>query len=239
MKKLVLCVIIVLILLITSPGLSAASPPKIVITEIMQNPAAVLDTNGEWFEVYNPSTEAVNLKDWVIKDDDSDSHSISSDVWIAPGGYKVLCRNSDSDSNGGVACDYDYTGALSNSADEIILMEGAIEIDAVRYDDGATFPDPTGASMALKSPSLDNSGGSNWCTSKTPFGDGDLGTPGVANDCPTPTSTTMTTMSTTSTTTTSTTLPIPQEEIPEFPTTAIPVILAVGGYLLMQRFKSN
>ncbi|GBE17666.1 MAG TPA: lamin tail domain-containing protein [Euryarchaeota archaeon] len=215
MKKLVLCAIIVLVLLITSPGLSAASPPKIVITEIMQNPAAVSDTNGEWFELYNPTTEAVNLKDWVIKDDGSNSQTISSDLWISPGEYKVLCRNIVSASNGGVTCDYKYTGLLSNSADEIILMDGAIEIDAVRYDDGAAFPDPTGASMALKSPVLDNAIGLNWCTSKTPFGTGDLGTPGRANDC------------------------TQSEEIPEFPSTALPVFVAGTGYLFIRRRRSG
>ncbi|MDX1500714.1 MAG: lamin tail domain-containing protein, partial [Thermoanaerobaculia bacterium] len=45
------------------------------------------------------------------------------------------------------------------------------------------FPDPNGASMALIDPSLDNNAGGNWCTSSTPFGDGDRGTPGAANDC--------------------------------------------------------
>jgi hypothetical protein len=37
--------------------------------------------------------------------------------------------------------------------------------------------------MALRDPSLDNNNGVNWCTALTPYGDGDLGTPGAENDC--------------------------------------------------------
>jgi hypothetical protein len=41
--------------------------------------------------------------------------------------------------------------------------------------------------MSLIDPALDNNVGANWCTSTTPFGDGDLGTPGAANNCEPPT----------------------------------------------------
>jgi hypothetical protein len=43
---------------------------------------------------------------------------------------------------------------------------------------GVSLPDPNGASiMALRDPTLDNNVGQNWCTSQTPFGEGDAGTP--------------------------------------------------------------
>ncbi|MCK4295939.1 MAG: T9SS type A sorting domain-containing protein, partial [Candidatus Marinimicrobia bacterium] len=51
----------------------------------------------------------------------------------------------------------------------------------VAWDGGPNFPDPTGASMALNSPNLDNSIGSNWVESTTPYGAGDYGTPGSQN----------------------------------------------------------
>jgi hypothetical protein len=44
-----------------------------------------------------------------------------------------------------------------------------------------TFPDPTGASMALVDPSLDNSEGTNWTVSTLVYGAGDKGTPGQSN----------------------------------------------------------
>ena len=52
----------------------------------------------------------------------------------------------------------------------------------MEYDGGPTFPDPVGASIVLADPLVDNNVGANWCTSVTPFANGDLGTPGALND---------------------------------------------------------
>jgi hypothetical protein len=106
---------------------------------------------------------------------------------IPAGGYLVLGNNTDFATNGGVDVAYSYGSGwyLSNGADEVVLLDVLItEIDRVEYDGGAVFPDPTGASMALINPVLDNNVGANWCEAGTPYGDGDLGTPGAANDCP-------------------------------------------------------
>src|SRR4029079_2000 len=57
--------------------------------------------------------------------------------------------------------------------------------DEVSYDDGATFPDPNGQSMNLDPGSYDavaNDLGVNWCAATTPFGAGDFGSPGTANE---------------------------------------------------------
>ena len=153
----------------------------------MQNPAAVTDANGEWFEVYNPMSVAADLNGLSIQSGSS-SHV---DRWrrrllLLPGQYLVLGINGETASNGGVPVDYQYTGiALSNGSDSLSLLDrsGSQIIDSVSWDDGLTFPDPTGASMALADPALSNELGSNWCPSRTPFGDGDLGTPGAENDC--------------------------------------------------------
>jgi len=55
----------------------------------------------------------------------------------------------------------------------------------VAWDDGVSFPDPEGASMALDPAHLDagdNDDGSSWCEASSAYGEGDLGTPGAAND---------------------------------------------------------
>jgi predicted extracellular nuclease len=161
--------------------------PELVINEIMQNPSAVSDSNGEWFEVYNPTGGAIDINGWTIADDDFDSHVIANGapLPVPAGGYLVLGRNADSAANGGVDVSYQYEGFfLSNGADELVLLDtfGA-EVDRVEWDGGPVFPDPNGASMALVDPSLDNNDGLNWCEASTLYGDGDLGTPGAANDC--------------------------------------------------------
>jgi len=166
----------------------AASPGDVVINEIMQNPSAVADSAGEWFELFNHTDSDININGWTIEDNDIDSHVINNGgpLIIPAGGFLVLGNNDDSATNGGVTVAYQYPSNfyLSNSADELVLRDGSLtEIDRVEYDGGLAFPDPTGASMALIDPDLDNNVGANWCESSTPFGDGDLGTPGAANDC--------------------------------------------------------
>jgi predicted extracellular nuclease len=160
---------------------------ELVINEILQNPSAVSDSNGEWFELVNPGPDPVDIDGWTIKDNDFDAHVIANGgpLVIPAGGFLVLGRHANTGANGGVAIDYQYSGVfLSNSSDELILLDTSLsEIDRVEWDNGATFPDPNGASMALKFPVLDNNIGANWCESKTPFGAGDLGTPGAPNDC--------------------------------------------------------
>ena len=163
---------------------------QIVINEILQNPSAVADADGEWFEVFNPTASGVDINGWTIEDNDSDSHVITNGgpLMVPAGGFLVLGNNGNSGTNGGVTVDYVFSGiAVANGADELVLRNGALaEIDRVEWDGGATFPDPNGASMSLISPVLDNNLGGNWCTASTPFGDGDLGTPGAANSCPAP-----------------------------------------------------
>jgi len=160
---------------------SCADAPRLIINEIMQNANAVADSRGDWFEIHNPTSTAVDLNGWTIKDDDFDSHTLSRSVTVPAGGFAVIGRNGDSAANGGVAVDY-VTGSdilFHNNFDELVLIApNGVRVDRVAWDDGRTFPDPTGASMSLLDPARGNGSGSNWCRSTTPFGDGDLGTPG-------------------------------------------------------------
>lgn len=158
---------------------------SVVINEILQNPSAVGDAAGEWFELANPNAFAVNLRGWTLKDDGSDLHTISpdADLLVPAGGYLVLGASADPLVNGGAPVDYSYgTGmSLGNGADEIVLVAGLVEIDRVDYDGGSEFPDPNGASMELVDWMLDNGVGANWTVAVQAFGDGDFGTPGAAN----------------------------------------------------------
>lgn len=169
-------------------GGTGPETPQIVINEIMQNPSAVYDSAGEWFELYNAGSADVDIDGWTIRDDGSDNHVIYNlgPLVLPAGGYLVLGNNADPVTNGGANVDYSYNGNwfLSNGADEVILEDDAgAEVDRVEYDGGNTFPDPTGASMSLLDPTIDNNVGENWCTSTTPFGAGDKGTPGFLNNC--------------------------------------------------------
>lgn len=184
MRRIVLLIGVAAGWFVLESGAEAANPGDVVVNEIMQNPAAVTDANGEYFELYNVTDAEIDINGWIIKDDGSDSHTIDSGgpLTISAHGYLVLGRNEDSGTNGGYAADYDYSGfILGNDDDEIILMEGDTVIDSVAYDGGPNFPDPTGKSMELKHPGLNNNVGSNWAEATTTFGDGDCGTPGAQN----------------------------------------------------------
>jgi endonuclease/exonuclease/phosphatase family metal-dependent hydrolase len=162
---------------------SGTLPPlrQFVISEIMPNPSLVSDSNGEWFEVYNADSVTVDFAGWTIKDAGTDEHLIStqeSSLLIDPGEYFVFGRNANPSENGGYEAEYEYSGIIFGSAeDEIILLdpEGR-EVDKVYYTNA--FPFSSGASMYVQDLSSNNNIASNWAESTTPFGLGDLGTPG-------------------------------------------------------------
>ncbi|MFQ6677933.1 MAG: choice-of-anchor D domain-containing protein [Fidelibacterota bacterium] len=166
------------------PFMTPDTANYLVINEIMQNPSEVSDPLGEWIEVHNRWFTPIHLEDFTLADDGADAHTISSDVIIPAGGYTVLGVNADTSTNGNVKVDYVFSGfSLGNSDDEVVIkLPGGTELDRVNYDNGATFPDPAGASMELIAPHFDNTIGSNWTMGVTPYGDGDLGSPGRRND---------------------------------------------------------
>lgn len=166
---------------------STARPGDVVINEIMPDPKAVLDSAGEWFELYNATAQDIDLNGWTIADAGSEHYTIAhgGPLWLPAGGQLVLGRNADPLANGGVTVAYVYKSfTLGNTDDEIILRDGAgTEIDRVAYDGSPAFPDPSGASMQLIRPDLDNAVGANWRAAALPWpgSAGDLGSPGAAN----------------------------------------------------------
>ncbi|WP_051238786.1 lamin tail domain-containing protein [Gaetbulibacter saemankumensis] len=168
-----------------NPAAICSSVGDIIITEIMKNPDIVTDANGEYFEIYNKTESAINLKGWTISDADGESYTIPADLIINSTSYAILGINSDYGTNGGVTVDHEYTGLnLANSADEVIISCSSTIIDEVYYND-SDFPDTPGVSMQLSTTTLnhtDNDTGINWGEGTSTFGAGDLGTPGTAND---------------------------------------------------------
>lgn len=67
---------------------------QLLITEVMINPSDSSD-NGEWFEVYNPGSAALNINGWTIKSG-SETHQInnSGTLNVPAKGYIVLDRKS-------------------------------------------------------------------------------------------------------------------------------------------------
>jgi Lamin Tail Domain len=160
----------------------------------MYDPSVSGETPGEWFELYNRGTTAtVNLINWNFRDlsATAETFTITTNLLIGPGQYRVLGQSNVAAANGGVTVDYvfPYTGGtgfrLGNNGDEIIMTDSSgVERGRVAYGTANGFVDPSHASISLKSPELNMNNGTNWCTSSTAWPGatlGDKGTPGAAN----------------------------------------------------------
>ncbi len=162
----------------------------LVITEVMADPTSVDDSRGEYFEIYNASGEDVDLDGLVLSDDDLDSYTISSTVVIAAGEKAVLGVNGTSTLNGGIpAVDVVYTRSLfrfDNATDEIELSYAGTVIDRFAWGAATEFgASASGVAFNLDVGHIDgekNDRAFYWCDASTPYGSGDLGTPGDDND---------------------------------------------------------
>jgi len=73
---------------------SALGQAKVVITEIMYNPASTeLKNETEWVEIANVGTEAIEIKDWHLDDEDKGTWG-KFNCTLAPGGVAVLVNKS-------------------------------------------------------------------------------------------------------------------------------------------------
>jgi hypothetical protein len=160
----------------------------VIVSEIMYRPDVV---SGEYFEVTNVWNQTVNLHSFLIRDDDVDTHGVfaPAGILVAPGERAVFCAEADPGVNGGVDCDYDWTGYfLGNQGDEVVLELDGFVIDRVAYDNAPPWPNLDGVALNLDPNAYDaalNDLGGNWC--RTPdepayqLPGGDHGTPGDLN----------------------------------------------------------
>ncbi|MFL5383314.1 MAG: PKD domain-containing protein [Longimicrobiaceae bacterium] len=197
-------------------GTEPAAPPaarfnhtpgtSLIITEFMSNPAGT-DTNGEWFEIHNPSSTDVDLNGYRVASNGtfsagvpSERFTIGTSVVVPAGGYVVLGNNANTATNGGVSLAYAYapsgTGVsitLNNSDTDWITLKtptGEL-VDSVAYSarSGTTIVSPSytptdATSRALIDLTADNTvaGSSAWINSAATYGTGaNKGTPGSPN----------------------------------------------------------
>ncbi len=140
-----------------------------VINEINYNSAAGFDP-GDWVELYNPGTVALDLGGWTFKDgNDAHAFVIPGGTTLAAEGYLVLCTSS----TAFAACFptvTDYIGdtgfGLSGSGEAVRLFDTAsVLADSVLYSDNSPWPsepDGNGPTLELIDPLSDNTLGANW-----------------------------------------------------------------------------
>jgi len=162
-------------------------PNDLIITEYLANPVGVSDADGEYFEIFNATANPIDLGGLVIRDDGSNSFTITA--LTLPALSFAVFSSSDGTSLG-ILPDYIYGGsmALTNTADEIGLYRpDGMAIHKLIYDDGDFF----GAGVAHELDVLDLTtpavvigpvSGMDWiaATAMLPFGN--FGSPGFAGN---------------------------------------------------------
>lgn len=169
----------------------APLPRGIIIHEVMANPAAVADDQGEWLELYNPGSQPVDLDGWRIVSragsTATEDDLVTGSLVVPAGGYLVLGLNADLATNGGVPVDHEVAGiTLANSVDWVKLVDAAgATVDSVDWGTSA----PSGSSRALietYAATAADVGSAAWATSTARWAGsaGDRGSPGAANPAP-------------------------------------------------------
>ncbi len=97
--------------------------PKLVINELLPNPTDNEEQN-EFIELYNPTDDVVELKNWILKDTSKTGKFVFTTEQIAPKSYLVIYRK-------------DFKFALNNSGNETIslITPNAKIISSVSYNE--------------------------------------------------------------------------------------------------------
>jgi hypothetical protein len=176
--------------------ISTTVQPLVVINEIMANPGGVVqDSVGEYVEVYNAGTLAVDLQGFKVSDNtgviESTPHTIASSLVIPPGAYRLLGRSQNTAVNGAIAVDYVYVASttitqfqLSNSAGDVFRLKAPnnVVIDSVGYTSAATSA-AANTARQLSHPSLGNANtdASPWAAATAFYETTNKGTPRAQN----------------------------------------------------------
>ncbi len=156
---------------------SFAFRTELVINEIMYNAHSLPATNNlppqsspeAWIEIFNRSTNAVNLTGWEI--DGGVQYTFTPGKSLAPGAYLVIADDVPFLKSLYPSIDIvgDFGGRLSGKSDRILLKDPTGNpADEVHYFDGGRWPgfaDGGGSSLELRDPNSDNSKAEAWVAS--------------------------------------------------------------------------
>ncbi len=152
------------------------------ISEVQRNPSAVSDTNGEYVEVVNVGAKPIALNGLSLSDNGGNV-VLASNYMLVPGRPMLFQLDGAPSRNGGqpLGAVLPYSSLQwANTSDTVVVQQGGTIIDSLVYTSG--FPGSSGFSaerIDLLAPH--NSGGWNYASATTVYGNGDRGTPGATN----------------------------------------------------------
>ena len=143
---------------------------EVWISEWMANPSSVGGREGEWLELRVDAE--VDLNGLELSDLTSSVTRIEGENCIRAGvgAHLVFARSSDSNENGGItAVLSELSLSLNNSEETITLSVGGETLDTVSYERSTPGVATQVDDLGIR------------CDAVHPYGDGDLGTPGLPN----------------------------------------------------------
>jgi hypothetical protein len=156
----------------------AEHPGDLIISELMIDPKALSDAEGEWIELYNATDATLELRGCQLDDGAESLHEIPA-VLVEAGAFLTIAGEAEP----GFSADLLVPLSLTNSADSVAILCQGLEIDRVSYDKAAEFAIAPGLSLALDPAELDahaNDAASAWCAGMDAYAT-DLGSPGQPN----------------------------------------------------------
>jgi len=152
-------------------GLPTANP--LVFTEIMYNPPESGSDSLEFIEIYNVSTDDVDLSGYFFRD--GVEFMFPQGSMISGNDFVVVAGNGTAFENNFGFAPYQWSsGALSNGGEDLVLVAPSASVaDSVDFSDGGLWPseaDGNRYSIVLCNPSSDNNDGGNWSLASTSAG---------------------------------------------------------------------
>ncbi|MGB0589444.1 MAG: lamin tail domain-containing protein [Myxococcota bacterium] len=155
---------------------------ELQLTEMMLEPSMAEAGAGWWLEYRSTSDGTLDLEGCVIQAGDQSAVLPKLESDLPAGGLVVIGSQADTTINGGYTPDVALPALiLEKVAQTLSVTCDAIVIDSVTVDP-ALWPFTAGASLQLGAEHSDNADVESWCSSNTPYGDGDFGSPGVENE---------------------------------------------------------
>ena len=130
------------------------------------------ETDEEWIELYNPTSDSVDLSNFTIQDN-ADTYTIPDGTSIASHEFLVIARDQTAFENlyGSLPDISGLTLSLANGGDVLRLMDDAVEIDMVAWEDyepGWNLVADEGESIQRDPPDQDNDIAGDWTSHASP-----------------------------------------------------------------------
>ncbi len=164
---------------------------EVIFTEFMANPAVLADSNAEWIELVNLTSNTFGLGGMYLCDSyDPNCDVLPDSLVIEPNGRLLFVKSDNSAFNGGLQSDFNFGFDLNNTGDVLRLYVGdsvtGTLIDSVDFTGWTVSSGVANQLDPSAFNATDNDDQGNWCAATSQYeGTGpNLGTPNGDNlDC--------------------------------------------------------